>query len=79
MTAPDTKSEPVFCEPWEAQAFALANALIDTGVFTADEWANTLGRRSSVPRPPEIRTRARPITTIGWRRWNVCVRKKVWP
>ncbi|MEQ8503724.1 MAG: nitrile hydratase accessory protein [Rhodospirillales bacterium] len=43
MTATSTKPEPVFCEPWEAQAFALANALIDTGIFTADEWANTLG------------------------------------
>ena len=42
MTAREAK-DPVFCEPWEAQAFALANALIDKGVFTADEWANTLG------------------------------------
>lgn len=37
------KDEPGFCEPWQAQAFALANALIDKGVFTADEWAETLG------------------------------------
>ncbi len=36
-------AEPGFCEPWQAQAFALANALIDKGVFSADEWAQTLG------------------------------------
>ena len=39
----DEAKEPAFCEPWQAQAFALANSLIDQGVFTADEWAQTLG------------------------------------
>ena len=34
---------PVFREPWEAQAFAMALALHDTGVFTWPEWAATLG------------------------------------
>ncbi|MAN80819.1 MAG: nitrile hydratase accessory protein [Rhodospirillaceae bacterium] len=43
MTALKQEDGPAFCEPWQAQAFALANALIDKGVFTADEWANTLG------------------------------------
>ena len=32
-----------FAEPWEAQAFALAVALQDQGVFTATEWADALG------------------------------------
>jgi nitrile hydratase accessory protein len=34
---------PVFREPWEAQAFALALALHERGVFSWDEWAAALG------------------------------------
>ena len=34
---------PVFREPWEAQAFAMALALHERGVFTWNEWAQTLG------------------------------------
>jgi len=34
---------PVFREPWEAQAFALAVALEARGLFTWTEWAETLG------------------------------------
>ena len=34
---------PVFREPWEAQAFAMALALHERGVFTWSEWAETLG------------------------------------
>ena len=34
---------PVFREPWEAQAFAMAVALRERGLFTASEWAETLG------------------------------------
>jgi nitrile hydratase accessory protein len=33
---------PVFREPWEAQAFAMAVALNGRGVFTWSEWAATL-------------------------------------
>ena len=34
---------PVFREPWEAQAFALAVSLQQRGVFTWSEWARRLG------------------------------------
>src|ERR1700683_1062335 len=34
---------PAFREPWEAQAFALAVTLRERGVFSATEWAATLG------------------------------------
>ncbi len=34
---------PVFREPWEAQAFAMALALHQRGLFTWNEWAATLG------------------------------------
>jgi nitrile hydratase accessory protein len=33
---------PVFREPWEAQAFAMALALHERGLFTWNEWAQTL-------------------------------------
>jgi nitrile hydratase accessory protein len=33
---------PVFREPWEAQAFAMALALNERGLFTWSEWAATL-------------------------------------
>jgi nitrile hydratase accessory protein len=33
---------PVFREPWEAQAFAMALTLHDRGVFTWPEWAAAL-------------------------------------
>jgi nitrile hydratase accessory protein len=35
--------EPVFNEPWEAQAFALVVKLHEQGAFTWNEWADILG------------------------------------
>jgi nitrile hydratase accessory protein len=35
---------PTFEQPWEAEAFALAVAAHDRGLFTWSEWAATLGR-----------------------------------
>ncbi len=35
---------PVFAEPWQAQAFALALSLHESGVFTWGEWAESLSR-----------------------------------
>jgi nitrile hydratase accessory protein len=34
---------PVFREPWEAQAFAMALTLHERGLFSWSEWAATLG------------------------------------
>ena len=39
---PRDASGPVFAEPWEAQAFALAVKLSEQGHFTWKEWAATL-------------------------------------
>ena len=39
---PRDKEGPVFREPWEAQAFAMALALHERGLFTWPEWATTL-------------------------------------
>lgn len=35
---------PVFAEPWQAQAFAMAVALHGRGLFTWPEWAAALSR-----------------------------------
>jgi len=40
---PRDASGPVFREPWEAQAFAMAVALQARGLFTWSEWAQALG------------------------------------
>ena len=37
------EQEPVFAEPWEAEAFAMAVKLNEAGVFGWSEWADTLG------------------------------------
>jgi nitrile hydratase accessory protein len=43
MEQPD--AAPVFREPWEASAFALAVALHARGLFTWPEWAAALARQ----------------------------------
>ena len=48
MIPPDLPPEgPVFDEPWEAQAFAMAVSLNAKGVFTWTEWAAALAREIS--------------------------------
>jgi nitrile hydratase accessory protein len=39
---PGPPAEPVFAEPWQAQAFALAVELHRRGLFTWREWADAL-------------------------------------
>jgi nitrile hydratase accessory protein len=39
---PRDEDGPVFREPWEAQAFAMALTLHERGLFTWNEWAATL-------------------------------------
>jgi nitrile hydratase accessory protein len=39
---PRADDGPVFRDPWEAQAFAMALALHERGLFTWTEWAATL-------------------------------------
>ena len=39
---PVEDDSPVFREPWEARAFGMALALHERGLFTWDEWAQTL-------------------------------------
>ena len=41
---PSDNGEPVFKEPWEAQAFSLVVALHESGVFSWDEWSEALAQ-----------------------------------
>jgi nitrile hydratase accessory protein len=55
-TIPRNAEGPVFREPWEAQAFAMALALHERGLFTWPEWAATLAaeiKRAQVAGDPD--------------------------
>ncbi len=54
---PHDEQGPVFREPWEAQAFAMALALQQRGLFTWSEWASALGqeiKRAQAAGDPDI-------------------------
>lgn len=42
---PTHHDEPVFGEPWQAQAFAMVVSLHQAGLFTWTEWADELARQ----------------------------------
>src|ERR1700733_14112431 len=44
---PRDEAGPVFAEPWEAEAFALAVQLCASGYFTWSEWSIALGEELS--------------------------------
>lgn len=53
---PRNAEGPVFREPWQAEAFALALSLHERGLFTWTEWAATLGdeiRKAQAARDPD--------------------------
>lgn len=54
--------EPPFAEPWQAQAFALAVALHERGLFTWTEWTRRLGREIAL-RP------SAPGSEAYWQSW----------
>ena len=41
--------EPVFAEPWQAEAFAMTVALHDRGLFSWSEWADALSAEVKKP------------------------------
>jgi len=54
---PRDEGGPVFGEPWEAQAFALAVTLNERGLFTWSEWAAALGeeiKRAQAAGDPDL-------------------------
>ena len=46
---PRDEGGPVFAEPWQAEAFALAVGLSAQGLFTWQEWAAALSKKLAVP------------------------------
>jgi nitrile hydratase accessory protein len=50
---PRDESGPVFAEPWQAQAFALALQLHTQGAFTWTEWAQALSERLKAAGPED--------------------------
>jgi nitrile hydratase accessory protein len=55
---PRDSEGPVFREPWEAQAFAMALTLHERGLFTWPEWAATLAdeiKRAQAAGDPDTR------------------------
>jgi nitrile hydratase accessory protein len=53
---PDMASDsdgPVFSEPWQAQAFAMAVSLQEQGVITTEQWAQELGAQLAATHKPE--------------------------
>jgi nitrile hydratase accessory protein len=56
LSQPDhEESGPVFAEPWQAQAFALAVKLSELGYFTWKEWADALA--AEIKKDPDDGTR----------------------
>ena len=55
----DLDGEPVFNEPWHAQALAIADSLVTSGKVTPEEWSNALGaqlehaRHTAAPDTPQ--------------------------
>jgi nitrile hydratase accessory protein len=50
---PQDAGGPIFAEPWQAQAFALALQLHDRGEFTWPEWAQALSERLKAAGPQD--------------------------
>ena len=64
---PRDEGGPVFAEPWQAQAFALAVKLSDQGHFTWKEWSAALADElQAAARRGEPDEGSRTII-IGWR------------
>ena len=50
---PKDEAGPVFAEPWQAQAFALALQLHEQGAFTWPEWAEALSEELKAAGPAD--------------------------
>ncbi len=60
---PAVIDEPVFREPWEAQAFAMTVLLHERGLFTWGEWAQALGAQIAGAREALAQRPRRPMPT----------------
>ena len=53
LPEPADASDPLFAEPWQAQAFALVVRLYETGAFTWTEWADELAAQIAAADPDD--------------------------
>jgi nitrile hydratase accessory protein len=75
---PKEGGEPVFAEPWQAQAFALAVKLSEAGWFTWVEWATALAAEIKAADAEDTRTgRAPDDGTRYYRHWLAALEKLV--
>ena len=74
---PAERDGPVFEQPWQATAFALAVHLAERGAIPWSEWSAALGGRSR--RRLAIRRSSMPIFTIGSTRSSGCAPTRAWP
>jgi hypothetical protein len=72
------KDGPVFAEPWQAQAFALAVKLSEQGHFSWKEWAETLGENFGPPPIVASPTTGRTTMNIGWQRLSAWWSPRDW-
>ena len=75
---PRDKEGPVFKEPWEAQAFALAMYLLKVGYFTWPEWAESLNQEIRAAQERGDPTWVIPTTSIGSTSWSGYALKRNW-
>lgn len=54
LDLPQVGDEPVFAEPWQAQAFAIVVSLHERGILAWNEWVRTLSEEiASHPAAPD--------------------------
>jgi nitrile hydratase accessory protein len=53
QSIPRDNDEPVFSQPWQAQAFALAVSLNEQGIFTWSEWAQMFSKEIEIDGDPQ--------------------------
>ena len=76
---PQDKGEPVFTEPWQANAFALAVKLSEQGYFTWKEWAAALANELKAATSRGNRTTARITMIIGLLLSSIWSLPRAWP
>ena len=57
--------DPVFREPWEAQAFAMTVLLHQQGLFTWTEWAQALSAQIAASQVPQVTAGQAPQVAVG--------------